>query len=71
MEFTNAELEEKQEMENDSAETSANAKSIKKYTYVLPSGRKLKVVVDDGSEFVETACSSPCFLLRIEDEAVG
>jgi len=42
-----------------------------KHTFVLPSGRKLKVYVDNTSEFVETACSTPCFLLNIEDEAVG
>lgn len=69
MEFTSAKCEEEKGIKDDSAETST--KGVKKYTYLLPSGRKLKVVVDDGSEFVETACSSPCFLLRIDDETVG
>jgi len=56
------------------AESNANDLSkgnVKKYTYLLPSGRKLKVVLDDSGEYSETACSTPCFLLRIDDEAVG
>lgn len=42
--------------------------TVKKYTYVLPSGRRLKVVVDDESEYVQTACAAPCFVLRMEDD---
>ena len=45
--------------------------NLKKYTYVLPSGRKLKVVLDESGDYTETACSVPCFLLRIDDEVVG
>lgn len=40
---------------------------VRKYTYVLPSGRRLKVIVDDDSEIVETGSANPCFLLRMED----
>ncbi len=47
-----------------------SASVVKKYTYVLPSGRRLKVVVDDDSELVETASTAPCLLLRMEDEAM-
>jgi len=44
-----------------------SAGTVKKYTYVLPSGRRLKVVIDDESEYVQTASAAPCFVLRMED----
>ena len=55
----------------ESNETELSKGNLKKYTYLLPSGRKLKVILDDSGDYSETACSSPCFLLRIDDEAVG
>ena len=49
-------------------EAGSPASVVRKYTYVLPSGRKLKVVVDDDTEMVETAATTPCFMLRMEDD---
>ena len=56
-----------QERSGDKA-SAVSAGAIKKYTYVLPSGRRLKVVVDDDAEHVQTASSPPCFVLRMEDD---
>lgn len=47
----------------------AHSGKTRKYTYVLRSGRTLKVVVDDETEFAGTALSTPWFMVRMEDEA--
>lgn len=69
MDSINAKCDKRQKSKYESPEVATG--SLKKYTYVLPSGRKLKVIVDDGRDCAETACSSPSFLLRIDDETEG
>ncbi len=65
MEFMCARCKEEQAADSDSA---TSVGTMKKYTYVLPSGRTVKVFVDDESDFVQTASSTPCFVLRMEDD---
>ena len=69
MEYICAKYKQAEETSDNRAEVSAG--SLRKYTYVLPSGRRLKVVVDDDGDLVETASTTPCFLLRMEDELEG
>jgi hypothetical protein len=66
MEFISAKCSDEQLVEDDNL--TASAGSVRKYTYVLPSGRRLKVVVDDEADFVQTGSSTPCFVLRMEDD---
>ena len=66
MEFICERCKEEQRIGDDRA--NAPSGKPKKYTYVLRSGRTLKVVVDDESEFIATASSTPWFLLKMEDE---
>ena len=41
-------------MDNNLSNVSVAISKLKKYVYTLPSGRKLKVVVDDGNEDATT-----------------
>lgn len=66
MEFINTRSNEERGIGDDRVMVSTG--NVKKYTYILPSGREIKVVVDHESELVETATTVPWFLVRIEDE---
>ncbi len=66
MEFICAKCKQELEMSDDRIAVSTG--DVKKYTYLLPSGRQLKVVVDSESDFMQTASSTPCFLLKMEDD---